>query len=396
MPSYLLRMIRGTAPGLLAIALLAVSGCAPHRMPAPTTWRYDVTSPPDRLSPPAEIRPVKRLYRIPIDGLRFGRPDCRLAVAGLELLQSHGVLELRFADTLLHGAEPVDKVEQFRQAALRQEDTGCLPADSALRVVQRMVESLPLSSRGAFGLRYGAYELHGAVTLEPGFRLKVVAPLLKAGYSEIKTALAPNAKPGQLEVNVEGLEGFETAYYDVQHRSGGGIEFRLTSVEHNRMGKITHPALPSVFQFDIAPGIRNFRLLFLRRLSLADRDISLLGGESWSVLLSSAQRFDTVPGSVSECTTTPGLQCVAVTAKTAILSEVGVTLNGRSAFVPIGGNLAELLNDAGFETQEKQDAALANLKVERLWHGKHYPMLIDTKDSRTFGLTLFPGDRVNW
>ena len=397
MPLYLPRIHRARVPGLLALALLAAPGCAPRRAPAPSSWRYDVSTGPDRLSPPAESRPVKHVYRIPIEGLRFGQPGCGLAVAGFSLRPAKGGLELRFADTLIgNGAEPVSKLEQFRQAALRLEDNGCLPADSALRVVQLLVESLPLSSRGAFGLRYGAYELNGAVTLEPGFRLKVVAPLLKAGYSEIKTSTAPNSKPGRLEVNVEGLEGFETSYYQVRPRSGGGVEFRLTSVEQNRIGKLTNPPAPSAFHFDIAPDIRHFRLLFLRRLSLADRDISLLGGESWGVLLSSAQRFDTVPGSVSECTTTPGLQCVAVTAKTAILSEVEVTLNGRPAFVPIGGNLAELLNNAGFETQEQQDAALANLKIERLWRGKHYPMLIDPKDSHTFGLTLFPNDRVSW
>ena len=71
-------------------------------------------------------------------------------------------------------------------------------------------------------------------------------------------------------------------------------------------------------------------------------------------------------------------------------------MNGQPAFVPIGGNLAELLNNAGFKTQEQQDAALASLKIERLWRGKHYPVAIDTKNSRTFGLTLFPGDRVSW
>ena len=396
MQSSLLRIYRGAAFGLLALALIAAAGCAPRRTPAPTNWRYDVKDHGDRLLPPAEMVPVAHVYRIPIKDLRFGRTGCNLSVAGFSLRQTRKGLELSFAENLVNGSEPVDKVEQFRQEALRLEDNGCLPADSALGVVQYLVESLPLSARGAFGMRFGAYELHGAVTLEPGFRLKVVAPMLKAGYSDIKTSTSPNSKAGSLEMNVEGLAGFETAYYDVRPRSGGGVEFKLTSVEQNRITNITHPAAPSAFQFDIAPDIRNFRLLFLRRLSLADRDISLLGGRSWNVLLSSAQRFDTVPGSVSECTTTPGLQCVAVTSRTAILSEVGVTLNGKPAFVPIGGNLAELLNNAGFKTQEEQDAALANLKIERLWRGKHYRMEIDTKDTRTFGLTLFPGDRVNY
>jgi hypothetical protein len=389
--------LNGVTPAmLLVLTLLAFPACTPHRAPAPQTWRYDVSSRPDRLVPPAEIRPVKHVYRIPFEGVRFRRPGCRFTVAGFALQPVHGAVELRFADALTYGAEPVDKVEQLRQAALRQEDNGCLSEGSAMRIVQSLVEALPLSSRGAFGLRYGAYELKGAVTLEPGFRLKVVAPLLKPGYSEIKTALAPNSKPGQLNVNVEGLDGFETSYYDVRPRSGGGVEFALASVEQNRMGKLTQPAAPTAFQFDIAPGIQHFRLLFLRRLSIADRDISLLGGSSWGVLLSSAQRFDTVPGSVSECATTPGLQCVAVTAKTAILSEVGVTINGQPAFVPIGGNLAELLNNFGFETQAQQDAALARLKVERVWHGQYYPIALDVKDTRTFGLVLFPGDRVSW
>jgi hypothetical protein len=347
--------------------------------------------------PPVEVQPVRHRYRIPIEGLRFGQPGCRLATAGFALQPAHGALQLRFAESLFaNGAEPVDKVEQFRQEALRQEDNGCLPAGGAPQVIQALVESLPLSSRGAFGLRYGAYELNGAMTLEPGLRLKVVAPLLKAGYTEIKTSAAPDAGPGQLVMNVEGLEGFETSYYEVRPRSGGGVEFGLTSVEQNRIGKISNPAVPAAFRFEIAPGIRHFRLLFLRRISVADRDISLLGGASWSVLLASAQRFDTVPGAVSECTTTPGLQCVAVTAKTAILSEVGVSLNGQPAFVPVGGNLGELLNNAGFETQIQHDGALANLKVERLWRGKLYPVQIDPKDSQTFRLVLFPGDRVSW
>jgi hypothetical protein len=388
---------RHAAHALFLLALFVLCACAPHRVSAPENWRFDVASQPDRLLPPVAVQPVKRVYRIPIDGLRLGHEGCRLESDAFSLLPVRGALELRFADALTNGAQrSIDAVEQLRQDALRLEDNGCLGAGGGMHVIQSLVEALPLSSRGAFGMRYGAYELKGAVTLEPGFRLKVVAPLLKAGYSEIKATLEPNSKPGQLEVNVEGLEGFETAYHDVRARPGGGVEFALTSVEQNRLGKLTHPAAPTAFNFDIAPDIRSFRLLFLRRLSIADRDISLLGGASWGVLLASTQRFDTVPGSVSECMTTPGLQCVAVTAKTAILSEVGVTVNGRPAFVPIGGNLAELLNNFGFETQQQQDAALANLKIERLWHGKHHPIAIDVKDTHTFGLVLFPGDRVSW
>jgi hypothetical protein len=73
-----------------------------------------------------------------------------------------------------------------------------------------------------------------------------------------------------------------------------------------------------------------------------------------------------------------------------------VTIHGQSAFVSIGGDLTELLNGFGFETQEQQDAALARLKVERGWHGQHYPVALDVKDTRTSGLVLFPGDRVSW
>jgi len=397
MSMRVLRLRRTAALALLSLLLLVSSSCAHRRAPVATAWRLDGSGPAQLLKPPAEFVPVKHVYRIPVEGLRLGRSSCQLSAGGITLRPARGGPALVFDDSLLEpGMRPVDRLEQFREAALRSEDSGCLPPDSALRLVQTLVESLPLSPGNAFGMRFGAYELNGAVTLEPGFRLKVVAPLLKAGYTEIKTSLAPASGAGALEVNVEGLEGFETAYYDVRPRSGAGVEFALASVEQNRIGKIPHPPEPGSFHFDIAPDIHRFRLLFLRRLSLADRDISLLGARNWDVLLSSAQRFDTVPGSVAECTTTPGLQCVAVTTKTAILAEIEVSLNGKPAYVPVGGNLAELLNNAGFQTQEQQDEALARLKVERMWRGRPYPVVIDPKNSLTFGLVLFPGDRVSW
>jgi len=390
---------------LLGAALAGLTGCAPRRTgvaatPAtPGAWRFEVTDgpAPGRLIPPVAAVPVKGIYRIPLDGLRFAQRSCAAAVEGFELRPGRrGALALVFPATLVAEGRGATAFTGFREALLRLEDSGCLPEGSAPRVARALVESLALPSRQVLELRYGVYDQTGVVTLEPGFRLKVVAPLLQPGFTKITTSVAPNSAPGALSVDVQGLAGFETSFYDVRERTGGGVEFALVSVEQNRIGVLSHPSRPSAFEPLPKRGMRCFQLLFLRRLSLADRDIALLGGANWTTLLASAHRFDTVPGAVAECGSTPGLDCIGAAAQTAINAEFGITLNGQAASVPIGSHLGDLLNGAGFKTQEQQERAIATLSVERMWHGSYHGIVMDKSNRRSFACQLLPGDRVSW
>jgi hypothetical protein len=195
-------------------------------------------------------------------------------------------------------------------------------------------------------------------------------------------------------MTAEGLDGYETAYYAVQPRDAGGVQFALSSVEQNRLEVVTHPSEATAFHFRMASDARFFRLMFLRRASVADRDISLLGAPHWGLLLDSAQRFDTVAGTVDDCDKVRGLTCVAVSKQVAILAEVGIEVNGQMVYLPVGGTLRDLLGTMGRDVGRVQ--ALSGVKVERAWHGRMLSVELDGKSPRSLGLLLLAGDRVTW
>ena len=196
-------MIRRRGVGaLLGLVALGLAGCAPHRMPAPQPWRFDASG-PGVLKPPVEATPRAGMYRIPMEGIRYGRPDCRAEGGGFVLAPVRKkALELRFPQGLFEsgGFAGPDAFGEFREAALKLEDTGCLPARAVERISQQLIGAVPMEPLSAYQVRYGNTIRKGAINLEAGLRLKVVAPLLKPGYTEIKTQLSPNSKPGALEV----------------------------------------------------------------------------------------------------------------------------------------------------------------------------------------------------
>ena len=393
-------MNKRASGGVIAcLAALGLSGCAPHRMAAHGPWHFDATG-PGLVKPPVEATPRAGAYHIPIEGVQYGKVDCRAEGGGFVLapVRKKG-LELTFPQDLFQGGggfRGVDAYDQFREAALKLEDNGCLPAGAVNRISLQLIGAVSMEPQSAYYIRYGNTIRKGAINLEAGLRLKVVAPLLKPGYTDIKTQLSPNSKPGTLEVNVEGLEGFETAYYIVRPRRGGGLEFALLSVEQNRVGILTSAPKPVAFQFAKAPKAEHYQLMFLRRVSIADRDIALLGAPSWKLLLETAHRFDTVPGAVNDCDKVPGLDCVAMTKQSAINSETGVLANGKTVYVPVGGTLRDVLGAAGVGPDEKQEQVLATLKVERLWHDAPVSVELDRSNARSLGLVVIAGDRITW
>lgn len=390
MPSKLL------CESILCLAMITAGGCAHRRSPVPLAWRYDVVSVPDRVVPPAELAPVNGIYRVPIVDLAYARPECHVEAGEFALLQTGARLTLQFPQTVFQneGHDPAEAWDVFRDAALRLEDNTCLPSNAVHSLSRQLLAAVALTTRTGYGIRYGSYERTGAINLEPGFRLKVVAPLLQPGVKEVKIVQAPNAKGGPLEFTAEGLDGYETSYYAVQPREGGGVQFALSSVEQNRMNVITHPGEPTGFQFHLPPDARYFHLMFLRRASAADRDISLLGAPEWGLMLDSAQRFDTIAGAVNDCEKVPGLACIALSKQTAILSEIGIEANGQMVYLPVGGTLDDLLGTT--VPRGRKVEVPPGLKVERVWHGRMIPFRLDLSNPRSLDLALMAGDNVSW
>lgn len=389
---------RSAAGAGLLVSAVILAGCATHRVATPGPWRFDASG-PGRLTPPVEATPRAGVFHVPIEGVKYGRAECRAEGGGFVLAPAKKkALELRFPQSAFEdgGFHGVDLYDQFREAALKLEDDGCLALGSVQRISEQLIGAVSMESQSAYYIRYGNTIRKGAINLEAGLRLKVVAPLLKPGYTTIKTEVSPDSKPGALEVNVEGLAGFETAYYMVRPRHGGGLEFALMSVEQNRIGVITTPPKPEGFQFAKVPVAQHYQLMFMRRVSIADRDIALLGAPTWKLLLETAHRFDTVPGAVNDCDKVPGLDCIAMTKKSAINSETGVLANGKMVFVPVGGTLRDVFGAVGVSQQEDQKKVLATLKVERPWHGTPVLVEFDRGEPGTLGLVVIAGDRISW
>ncbi len=206
-----------------------------------------------------------------------------------------------------------------------------------------------------FGL-YGCYPRTGFVDLQAGMRLKIVKPKVSEGEALKTEVLAQQGLNLTVKTNVTGVE---TRYVDVRPSAGG------VSVDVG---------------FD--PGIAHYRLFFLaRQLEQVGRKITLVGARS-------RQEIETATNSLDAYCARPGAACLAVSDGTVIGPEIGVSLNGKPSFVPLGAAVREM-TPAGIDP--------ARVRVTRAWRGKPAPVRTTGDDVRSIlQLPLNGGDTILW
>ena len=160
-----------------------------------------------------------------------------------------------------------------------------------------------------FGL-YGCYPQTGFVDLQPGMRLKIVRPKLADGETLKTEALAQQGLNLTVKTNASGVE---TQYLDVRPRADG-----------------------ATVDVGFDPGITHYRLFFLaRQLERAGRKITLAGARS-------RQELEAASNSLDPYCARPGATCLAVSDGTVIGAEIGVRVNGKPSFVPLGAAVREV------------------------------------------------------
>jgi len=114
------------------------------------------------------------------------------------------------------------------------------------------------------------------VDLEPGWRIRVVTPILKSGTFKVQT-------------------GFEIDYYAVNalNRHRPFIEF--SSAVATRNGKRTKPSQPLFPLFDLPATVHYVRLLFLTRVSQNEHDQAILAASSVAELDALTRRVEPSP-----------------------------------------------------------------------------------------------------
>lgn len=134
------------------------------------------------------------------------------------------------------------------------------------------------------------------IDLEPGWRIRVVTPILKSGGFKVQTEQVQTSGSSTVaRKTTDNFLGFEIDYYAVNgpHEHGSLIEF--SSAEVKKGGRRTKGSQPLVPLFDLPEGVHYVRLLFLTRVSRTEHDQAILGASSLADLDTLLLRVESSP-----------------------------------------------------------------------------------------------------
>jgi len=166
------------------------------------------------------------------------------------------------------------------------------------------------------------------IDLEPGWRLRVVTPILKSGGYRLKpTGETSGGNTVTLSVGDDFL-GYETAYYAVKARHA--VEF--VSAETTRDGRTTPQPQPVAHLFQLPRGIRHVRLIYLVRVSQADHDMAVAAAKDMPALEALTRRLEANPAEA--CHDGQGAFCAWIPEGIAVVPQLHKTISGAVAWVP--------------------------------------------------------------
>jgi hypothetical protein len=143
--------------------------------------------------------------------------------------------------------------------------------------------------------------------LQPGWRIRVVTPILKSGKFIVKAQAVEGSGNETTLKTGNDFVGYEIAYYSIKTRPGGGVFIRFSSAESVRGGKPAKQSQPSVPLFDLPGGMRFVRLVFLTRVSRADHNQGILGASSLEQLNALTRNVEAAPA--ENCRTYADIFC---------------------------------------------------------------------------------------
>jgi hypothetical protein len=154
------------------------------------------------------------------------------------------------------------------------------------------------------------------VDLQPGWRVRVVIPLLRSGGYMLPSLAAQDANG--LAVNTHGdLIGYQRVYYSVAPRPESGILLRFSRAEEWRDGKRRPTVEPSLRVFQASANDTHIRLIYLTRVSRADHDMAIVSANTPAAL----DEITRTVTSFGECRNFSAATCTWVPAGVAVTPE---------------------------------------------------------------------------
>jgi hypothetical protein len=256
---------------------------------------------------------------------------------------------------------------------------GCLAEGDVTRLAARIIENVAMPSNVAYQLRYGNYMLTGYVDVEPEFALSSVAPLLKPGVAKYRTP--------------EDIAGYETIYYDVTNRGGGGVKISVRSVEQNIQRTVTQVRRPATEVIKLPDSARYARYYFRMWNLTGDRKLAILATSSPDRLTPMSRKFEADPEGFCKSVKPSEATCVTVPTHMMIVPELKVSLNGKPAYLLVGGTIGNLLRTAKVKDPKE---VLSRIQVRRPYDGLPLPVEFDRSNAGIFSFTPIGGEQISW
>jgi hypothetical protein len=246
------------------------------------------------------------------------------------------------------------QLETFRDALAAREDSGCFRDEESLHLRQAISEAFPFPPQIAVFLRFGTYTRTGYFDLVPDFVLRLVSPA--AGEPDV-------------------------SFYEVKTAPGGRMRITLAS----GAGKALAAPEESAY----------FRYLYWTGGSTHSFRTTILGVPERAMLRDATDQFLANPDGYC-AKPGAGIYCQSIAVSVGMNAGFYVRINGKDAFIRLGGELREALGEArnGMRLVRGAQPVPQNVTVRRLFHGKLIPIKVDGA-TNILSLVAMPGDDIS-
>ena len=116
--------------------------------------------------------------------------------------------------------------------------------------------------------------------MQPGWSIQVVTPVLKSGGYKPQLREGPRKDGGATFTTNDDFVGFETSYYSVKARNGGGVRIEFISAWVTKQSRTTRRPYPLIRMFEFPASSRLVRLLYTIRVSRADHNMAIVAASN--------------------------------------------------------------------------------------------------------------------
>lgn len=157
------------------------------------------------------------------------------------------------------------------------------------------------------------------VGLEPGWRVKVITPVLRSGGFLLKSD-EQHEDGNTITVRVgDEFLGYETAIHALRKGKRGGVRVAPAEVTLNKSGQLTHPPKPFAPRLRVPGRLEFVHLLFMQAASDADHNMAVLAATDGARLAELTERVQASPATA--CRSSRKEYCEWVPAGVAVRAE---------------------------------------------------------------------------